>query len=326
MKAHIDGTNNKKPIKHRDSVVEYHDSALAYHDSTTDSESSTEDELPKSYKTSISPIRKNDISQKESKNASEISPNIQYYCLNDLMMAIFGCLFILLAYTFYFYMPLANYNNGLIQELQTSRENLIQDFHQSVDDIKVKFKHQKLSTWNTIASQIEDIINESEQVSMVILLGNETNTITCLAHALGEISRKVLGSSAYLTLNEKNMDNNSGEIINRLKAEIPIMRAVVIENLLTISSEAIQTFHSLCDKENPLVSKAFFIITIVSNGYEGTHKEKFVEDRLTDKFSKTINLDILNPLIIRIMDGPIVSILPEPNMMGQKIVNDCLLF
>lgn len=326
MTAHMDSTNNKKSVKHRDSVVEYHDSALAYHDSTTDSESSTEDELPKSYKTSISPIRKNDISQKESKNVSEISPKIQHYFLNDLMMTIFGCLFVLLACILYFYMSLDNYNNELIQDLQKSREDLIQDFHKSVDDIKVKFKHQKLSTWNTISSQIEDIVNESAQVSMVILLGNETNTVTCLAHALGEISRKVLGSNTYLTLNKRNMDDNYGKTISRLKAEIPIMRAVVVENLQTISPKAIQTFHSLCDKENPLVSKAFYIITIVSSGYEGTHKDKFVEDQLTETFSKKINLDILNPLIIRIMDGPIVSILPEPSMMGKKTVDECLLF
>ncbi|KAK2575448.1 hypothetical protein KPH14_011184 [Odynerus spinipes] len=173
---------------------------------------------------------------------------------------------------------------------------------------------------------IEEIINESTQVSMIILLGNETNTVTCLAHLLGSISSKALGGDNYLTLNARNIGNDHGEIIDKLKAEIRINRVVIVEDLLTISSEAIKVFHSLCDKENPLISKAIYIITVVSNGYEGSHGDKFVEDRLTTEFSKAIDLDILNPLITRIMDGPIISVLPESSMKEKKTVNECLFF
>ncbi|KAI4494359.1 hypothetical protein M0802_009042 [Mischocyttarus mexicanus] len=85
-----------------------------------------------------------------------------------------------------------------------------------------------------------------------------------------------------------------------------------------MNSESIKALHNFCDKENLLVSMSFYIITITSNGYEGSHKDKFVEDILTDKFSKTIDLDILASLIIRIMDGLIIPVIPESNMKGKQ--------
>lgn len=96
--------------------------------------------------------------------------------------------------------------------------------------------------------------------------------------------------------------------------------------MLDIGSEAIKVLHNLCDKENPLISKTMYIITITSNDFDGLKIDKFIEDSITAKYSKSIDLDILDPLITRIMDGPVISILPEPSMKEKKNIDDeCLL-
>lgn len=219
-----------------------------------------------------------------------------------------------------------NHNDRSTQDQYENRKEIIQDFRKSVENNKLKFKNQNDNIWHVFASQIEEVINESTKTSVIILLGNETNTVTCLAHLFGHISSKALNNDNYLTLNARNIGNDQGKIIKKLKAEIQIDRVVIIEDLLNINPEAIKSLHNLCDKEHPLVSKTVYIITIISSDYEGSNEDTFVEDCLTAKFSKTINLDILNPLITRIMDGPIISVLPELSMKKSKTVAECLLF
>ncbi|KAL2743065.1 GATA zinc finger domain-containing protein 4-like isoform X3 [Vespula maculifrons] len=215
-------------------------------------------------------------------------------------------------------------NNNESMQISYKQEK-IQEFRKSISDVRLKFTSQKSNVWNAFSSQVEEVINESTKVSIIILLGNETNTIKCLAYLFGDISGKALGSDNYLIFNTKNIKNDHGEIINGLRAEISSKKAVIIEDLLNIGSEAVKVLHNLCDKENPLIPKTMYIITIISNNYEGLHKDKFVEDSITAKFSKFIDLDILNPLITRIMDGPIISISPESNMKGKKNIGECLL-
>ncbi|XP_046825979.1 uncharacterized protein LOC124427291 isoform X2 [Vespa crabro] len=256
----------------------------------------------------VTPVKIKKVNEEDKKNSK-----LSYY--------IFILLFVVIGYICF---PLSqSYNNKSIA--YDKQEKMIHELHKSITDAKLKFKSQKFSMWNAFSSQLEEIINGTTKVSIVILLGSEGNTIKCLAHMFGDISSKTLGGDNYLTLNAKNIGDDQGKIINKLKTEILIKRAVIIEDLLDINSEAIKTLHNLCDKENPLISKTMYIITIISNGYEELNEDKFVEDSLTAKFSKSIDLDILNPLITRIMDGPIISILPEPSMKGEKNIDECLL-
>ncbi|XP_047354175.1 uncharacterized protein LOC124950845 isoform X2 [Vespa velutina] len=260
------------------------------------------------FKPVKTPVKTEEVNEKDKKNSNF------YYYIFILLFIFIGCI----------YLPISqNYNTEPMA--YDKQEKMIHELHKSITDAKLKFKSQKFSMWNAFSSQLEEIINGSTKVSVIILLGSEGNTIKCLAHMFGDISSKTLGGDNYLTLNAKNIGDDQGKIINKLKTEILFRRAVIIEDLLDINPEAIKTLHSLCDKENPLISKTMYIITIISNGYEELNEDKFVEDSLTAKFSKSIDLDILNPLITRIMDGPIISILPEPNMKGEKNIDECLL-
>lgn len=245
------------------------------------------------------------------------SKNSNLYCIFMLIVAVVSC-FVCLP-------TLQNNNNESMQISYDKQEKTIQEFRKSIIDVRLKFTSQKSNIWNAFSSQVEEVINGSTKVSIIILLGNETNTIKCLAHFFGDISGKALGSDNYLIFNTKNIENDHGKIINGLKTEILRKKAVIIEDLLNIGSEAVKVLHSLCDKENPLIPKTMYIITIISSNYEGLHTDKFVEDSITAKFSKFIDLDILNPLITRIMDGPIISISPEPNMKEKQNIGECLL-
>ncbi|XP_015183011.1 PREDICTED: uncharacterized protein LOC107069864 isoform X2 [Polistes dominula] len=239
-----------------------------------------------------------------------------------LYIFIFSMIICIIAISYYKYSP--NHNDQLTPiKKQNSNKDIIQEFRKSVDSVKSKFHNQTSKMWIEFQSQVEEVVDEKSKTSIVLLLGNETNTIKCFAHLFGSLSSKVLGSNNYLLLNARNIGNDHGEILTKWKPEIVKNKVVIIEDLLSLETESIKSLHNLCDTNNPLVSKSFYIITIISNGYEGLHTNKFVEGRLTDKYSKTIDLDILDPLITRITDGPIISIFPESNMKEKHNIKEC---
>lgn len=139
----------------------------------------------------------------------------------------------------YFPMSLANNNESMVSKItmnNNKQESIIQEFRKSIRDARLKFKGQEHSTWNAFSSQVEEIIYGSTKVSMIILLGNETDTIKCLAHFFGRTSSKALGSDHYLILNSKNMKNNHGKNIEELKSEILNNRAVVSLEIFELKS------------------------------------------------------------------------------------------
>lgn len=146
--------------------------------------------------------------------------NSNFYCY-ILMLT-----FVIIAY--FIYPPISQDNNNeSMQILYNKQEKTIQEFRKSISDVRLKFTSQKSNLWNAFSSQVEEVINGSTKVSIIILLGNETNTIKCLAHLFGDISGKALGSDNYLIFNTKNIENDHGEIINELRTEIYTKKAVV---------------------------------------------------------------------------------------------------
>lgn len=175
----------------------------------------------------ISPVEKSEVNEGASK----------YYYLSF-------CIFILsiicavFAYSCFPTLQANNYESMVseIAMINDKQRNIIEEFRKSIRDVRLKFKGQKYSTWNAFSSQVEEIINGSTEVSIIILLGNETNTIKCLAHLFGRTSSKALGSDNYLILNPKNMKNDHGKNIEELKTEILIKRAVVSLEIFELKS------------------------------------------------------------------------------------------
>jgi hypothetical protein len=89
----------------------------------------------------------------------------------------------------------------------------------------------------------------------------------------------------------------------------------MIRDILNIDAEAIKALHNLCDRVNPLVAEAIYILTMQTNNYQSSQKKlKFVENQISNKLSKSIDQDVLLALITRITDGAITSVQPEPEL------------
>lgn len=86
-------------------------------------------------------------------------------------------------------------------------------------------------------------------------------------------------------------------------------------DFLSINDKALKAFHFICDRENPLVQQAIYVITVKAEGYhESENPLRFIENKLRSNLTGRIKEDSLMPLITRITDGPIISVKPEFNM------------
>lgn len=90
-----------------------------------------------------------------------------------------------------------------------------------------------------------------------------------------------------------------------------------MHDLLNISAKAIQAFHTMCDRYNPLVEGAVYIMTIVTEDSGSSQSPiEFVANQLTNRFINKVPEDKLEPLITRLMDGPIIPVISEVGRSG----------
>ena len=185
--------------------------------------------------------------------------------------------------------------------------------------IRTQFSNQKINIWNDISSGMYDVALYPRKPLTIILFGNETDTLNCLAKLLGQLGGIILGSNDYLTLTPKDFPNDVGQTIHKFKVQISQKRAVVVQDLLSINAEAVKAFHNFCDREKPLVEHAIYIITVIINGYEPSQRGiEFIERQITKKLSNDIEKDILDPLVTRLTDGIIVPLQPESSTNFNK--------
>ncbi|XP_076673212.1 torsin interacting protein isoform X2 [Andrena cerasifolii] len=185
--------------------------------------------------------------------------------------------------------------------------------------IQTQFSNQKKDIWNDIASGMYDLVLYPRKPLTIILFGNETDTLNCLAKLLGQLGGIILGSNDYLTLTPRDFPSDVGQTIHNFKVQITQKRAVVIQDLLSINTEAIKAFHNFCDREKPLVENAVYIMTVVTDEYKPSQRGiEFIERQITKKLSNNIEKDILDPLVTRLTDGIIVPVLPESRTNFNK--------
>ncbi|XP_017763676.1 PREDICTED: uncharacterized protein LOC108553324 [Eufriesea mexicana] len=208
--------------------------------------------------------------------------------------------------------------NFLYPQTKSHKEAIIATKHilnKSIQRIQTRFHNQKGTIWNDISAGIYDVVLFHTKPTTIILFGNEINTLNCLAQLLAQLSGKILGSNDYLILTPKDFPNNVGEVIHNLKLPIIQKKAIIVQDLLSINSEAMKAFHNFCDREKPLVGNAVYIITVIVDGYTSSQREmEFIEKQIFQRLSKYVDKDILAALITRLTDGVIVPVLPESNI------------
>lgn len=97
----------------------------------------------------------------------------------------------------------------------------------SMQIIQTRFYNQKSNIWNDISSAIYDIALYPNKPVVIMLFGNETDTLNCFARLLGQLSGTILGSNDYLSLTSKDFPDDVGLVIYKLKVHILQKRAVV---------------------------------------------------------------------------------------------------
>ncbi|XP_031842220.1 torsin interacting protein isoform X2 [Nomia melanderi] len=183
---------------------------------------------------------------------------------------------------------------------------------ESMQTIQTQFHHQKSTIWNDIASAIYDVVMYPEKPALIMFFGNDTDTLNCLAQMVGELSSTVLGSNDYLILTPKDFPNDVGRTVYNLKVKISQKKVVIVHDLLSINTEAIKAFHNFCDRENPLVKKVIYIMTLITDGYKPFESElEFIDKQIFKKLVGKIDKDILDPLVTRLTDGIVMSVKPE---------------
>lgn len=244
------------------------------------------------------------------RNASTSSPTIQ--CSTHSQMYIIIAIAVLLGLLT---CTSSVFSNSTYVE-QNSYGNRLLMLNECISKLKLKFHNQAHGIWTDIVSGMHDAI-VSKKPGIIILFGDKTETIKCLAHSLGNISSSTYGTYSYLTLKPQDFQNDVGEVIHELKDKISQKKAVVIENLLAINPEALKAFHNFCDRENPLVHEAVYIITMTI-GKHNTFPSNLrtVENEITKNFIDKIDKDMLDPIVTRITDGAVVSISPEVDLNG----------
>ncbi|EGI59512.1 hypothetical protein G5I_12295 [Acromyrmex echinatior] len=254
----------------------------------------------------ISPERNDGHSQKI-KYERDIKKNKQ----NTSSNLYFICIILIVLVGIFFKLPLNN-NKG-----QSIIINNPLSLTKSVQNLKASFSNQELDIWSDISSTINEVISRTPKIPSVILLfAKETTTMNCLATKLAHMSSDILNADNYLIFNPKDFGNDAGEIITILNEHSPEKKKVVIiHDILNINAEAIKALHNLCDRINPLVAEAIYILTMQTNSSLSQQKKlKFVENQIYNRLSKSIDQDILIALITRITDGVIISVQPEPQL------------
>ncbi|OXU26083.1 hypothetical protein TSAR_000199 [Trichomalopsis sarcophagae] len=208
-----------------------------------------------------------------------------------------------------------NTNNDMKEISETERvESVVRDVLVTLKSMKSKYKNQEKELWQNAYVAIVNIIRNPKKPSIIVLLGDKSDPLDCLAVLLGNVSSNALNSGSLILTPDK-FDSDMGTVIESLKVSIQNKKAVIVWDLLNINTEALKAFHNLCDRINPLVEEVIFIITIITDGYDKkSNPIEFVEKELFKKLSGTMKKDAIQPLITRITDGPILTVKPEPNI------------
>ncbi|XP_025987109.1 uncharacterized protein LOC105194736 isoform X3 [Solenopsis invicta] len=251
----------------------------------------------------FSPERKNDLTKcinKNESNTSSCSYIIKFFFFVIVPVALSALI-------------LLNKNN--VQTQSISNPTLL--LAESIKNIKTTFYNQELDIWNDISSAINEVISSIPKTpSIILLFAKETATMDCLATKLAQASSTILHADSYLVFNPEDFGNDAGEIITTLNNHsLERKKVVMIRDILNINAEAIKALHNLCDRVNPLVAEAIYILTMQTNNYQSSQKKlKFVENQISNKLSKSIDQDVLLALVTRITDGAIISVQPEPEL------------
>lgn len=192
---------------------------------------------------------------------------------------------------------------------------LIKRFETQMKRMKSLFPKQEMHMWEEIFITVNETIYHPKQPSMIILVATDNHPMACLANLIGHVVKDILGGKQTLILKAADLGDNTGEVIDKYRPKINNSKTMVIHDLLNVHPEALKAFHNFCDRQNPLVSGAVYIMTMfIADEAKLYAPLQVVEQQLRSRLTGKIDKDTIGALVIRITDASIFTVNPEPLM------------
>ncbi|KAK7790851.1 hypothetical protein R5R35_010725 [Gryllus longicercus] len=240
----------------------------------------------------------------ESANVTELSDNIPVNTSGSYFWLIF--VIVVPVLTGCIYISLNSPGNTGVEP------NKIAEWTQNIKDLQKQFPSQNEKIWSSIMSGVKTIVTEKPtKPSVLLLLHNDKKTSACLADQVGQNAVRLLSDTSQkpiviqgeeLKLNDS-LTKDYGLFSESYKHDIEKIHVMIVHDLQEVPGTIAQTFHVLCDVENPLVRNAAFLFTMQVDEKEKKTPTKIAEDYLKNIWKDTLSNDILDPLITRITDA-----------------------
>ena len=132
---------------------------------------------------------------------------------------------VLLVYFGYF-SPNNSNTNSINSAKDNSENSPLSTAKLRIKNMRSKYKNQEQKLWETAYNSIREIINKPKTPSIILLLGNTSDPLSCLATVLGDISGKALDSHRVFLSPDK-FDSDVGSVIENLRLKLQKNKAVV---------------------------------------------------------------------------------------------------
>lgn len=107
------------------------------------------------------------------------------------------------------------------------RDKILKNVEDEIRLLKKEFRNQEKKIWPEIYSGIIEVINNPTRPSIFILFADRSDLMSCLALTIGELGRMAFGTKESLTVKPTQLDNDTGDVINKLRSIIPQRKSVV---------------------------------------------------------------------------------------------------
>ena len=191
-------------------------------------------------------------------------------------------------------------------------------FKPKFDQVRKQYPSQTTRFWRVIGSSLKRVMNEpypSYPAVIIITVPQDSSAVgTCLAKELAKNVNKVFNlKPSYIDASK--LDNRTPEkmklaLDNELTDVLSVARAVVIDHIEQLKSEAGLLLHGYSDGDNaPYKDSAIFLV-LHTNLREMDESGRLTEDYLTKLWGGVLGVDEMPALLSRIANS-VAALSPE---------------
>lgn len=155
------------------------------------------------------------------KEKDEKHESINAYLLIALSLFVF-----VVAY-FVFPQVLSIFASNTSNNSTPNRENILKHVENEIRVLKKEFRNQEKKIWSEIYSGIIEVINNPTRPSIFVLFADRNDLMSCLALTIAEVGRMAFGTEESLKVKPTQLDNDTGDVITKLRSVIPQRKSVV---------------------------------------------------------------------------------------------------